>query len=79
MSNDNQHSDFEDLRKSLIAKRVRVGALTPVGRRISNLIEQLENFPKAESDSQRENLRAGIARSIKEIDDLMPPHSSDPQ
>jgi len=32
-----------DLTKALIAKRVQVGATTPIGRRLSMVVEQLAN------------------------------------
>jgi hypothetical protein len=32
-----------DLAKALIAKRVQVGATTPIGRRLSMVVEQLAN------------------------------------
>ncbi|SFM24498.1 hypothetical protein SAMN03159423_0205 [Bradyrhizobium sp. NFR13] len=34
---------MNDLTKALIAKRVQVGATTPIGRRLSMVVEQLAN------------------------------------
>lgn len=59
--------DLEDTRRQLIAKRQAAGADTPLGHRCSNLIEQLQNYAKAESEEQRERLRASIQKSMAEI------------
>lgn len=63
--------DLENTRRDLIAMRVKHGAETPVGHRISNLIEQLENLRGAEG-TQRENLIKFIDRSVAEIKALTP-------
>lgn len=59
--------DLENTRRKLIAKREAAGADTPLGHRCSNLIEQLQNYAKAESEDQRERLRASIQKSMSEI------------
>ena len=55
MTNPEIGFELENTRRELIAMRVKHGADTPVGHRISNLIEQLENLRTAEG-TQRENL-----------------------
>jgi hypothetical protein len=67
MTTDQQHSEFEELRKSLIALRVQVGADTPLGRRYSAAIEILGNILTAESDDQRASLKVSLARVTREI------------
>lgn len=69
--------DLENTRRELIAMRVKHGAETPVGHRISNLIEQLENLRGAEG-TQRENLIKFIDKSVAEIKALTP-DTRDPQ
>lgn len=63
--------DFENTRRELIAMRVKHGAETPVGHRISNLIEQCENLRTAEGE-QRANLIKFIDKSVTEIKALTP-------
>lgn len=63
--------DIEKTRRELIAMRVRHGAETPVGHRISNLIEQMENLRTAEGD-QRARLIKSIDRLVTEIKALTP-------
>ncbi len=63
--------DLENTRRELIAMRVKHGADTPVGHRISNLIEQCENLRTAEG-VQRENLIRNIEKSMTEIKALTP-------
>jgi integrase len=55
----------------LIAMRVKHGSDTPVGHRISNLIEQCENLRTATGD-QREHLIKNIERTMAEIKALTP-------
>lgn len=69
--------DFENTRRELIAMRVKHGANTPVGHRISNLIEQCENLRTAVGD-QRANLLKSIDKSVTEIKALTP-DARDPQ
>lgn len=59
--------DLENTRRELIAKRVAVGANTPIGHRCSNLIEQLDAYRTAEGE-QRQHLAKSIARSIADFD-----------
>ncbi len=59
--------DLENTRRKLIAKREAAGANTKLGHRCSNLIEQLQNYAKAESEDQRERLRASIQKTMAEI------------
>lgn len=63
--------DLEKTRRELIAMRVKHGAETPVGHRISNLIEQCENLRTAEGE-QRANLIRSIDKSVAEIKALTP-------
>lgn len=63
--------DLENTRRDLIAMRVKHGAETPVGHRISNLIEQCENLRTAEGD-QRANLIKSIDKSMADIKALTP-------
>lgn len=63
--------DIENTRRELIAMRLKHGAETPVGHRISNLIEQLENLRSAEGE-QREHLIRFIDKSVTEIKTLTP-------
>jgi hypothetical protein len=65
--------DLENTRRELIAMRVKHGAETPVGHRISNLIEQCENLRTAEGE-QRAHLIKSIDRSMTEIKALTPDH-----
>jgi hypothetical protein len=69
MTTDQQHSEFEELRKSLIAKRVEVGADTPLGRRYSMAIEILGNILTADDD-QLANLKTSLATAIAEIEQI---------
>lgn len=63
--------DLENTRRKLIAMRVEHGADTPLGHRISNLIEQIENLKDAEG-VQRENLIKSIDKSMADIKALTP-------
>jgi hypothetical protein len=70
MTTDQQHSEFEELRKSLIAKRVEVGADTPLGRRYSMAIEILGNILTAENDDQLASLKTSLATAIAEMEQI---------
>jgi len=61
--------ELEDTRRKLIALRVKLGAETPAGYRCSNLVEQLQNYEKAEGE-QRANLAKGIQKQMAELTDL---------
>lgn len=57
---------IEDIRRELIAMRNKHGAETPVGHRISNLIEQCDNLRFATGE-QRAHLVKSIQRSMAEL------------
>lgn len=63
--------DLENTRRELIAMRVKHGAETPVGHRISNLIEQCENLRTAEGE-QRANLIKSLEKSMTDIKAMTP-------
>ncbi len=63
--------DVENTRRDLIAMREKHGANTPVGHRISNLIEQVQNLRTATGE-QRENLIRSMQKSMDEIKALTP-------
>lgn len=63
--------DIESTRRDLITMRNKHGADTPVGHRISNLIEQCENLRTATGD-QRTHLIASIEQSMTEIRAMTP-------
>lgn len=63
--------DVENTRRELIAMRAKHGADTPLGHRISNLIEQVENLRTAEGE-QRDNLIRNIQKSMDDIKALTP-------
>jgi len=63
--------DLENTRRELIAMRNKHGADTPVGHRISNLIEQCENLRTAEGE-QRAHLIKFIDKSMADIKALTP-------
>lgn len=62
---------IEDIRRELIAMRNKHGAETPVGHRISNLIEQCDNLRFATGD-QREHLIKSIELSMTELKAMTP-------
>jgi hypothetical protein len=64
--------DVEKARAELIAMRVKHGADTPVGHRISNLVKQCENLRSATTGKQRENLLKTIEQSMDEIRKMTP-------
>lgn len=59
--------DLEDARRSLIAKRVAAGADSEIGHRCSNLIELLENYPKAQDETQRSHIEANIRKQMADL------------
>lgn len=61
-------NDFDILtvRRDLIATREKNGAETPIGRRCSNLIEQLESLKDATGE-QRKHMEKSIAKSVAEL------------
>lgn len=63
--------DVENARRELTAMRDKHGADTPVGHRISNLIEQVENLRSAAGE-QRDNLIRNIQKSMDDIKRLTP-------
>jgi hypothetical protein len=63
--------DLENTRRELIAMRLKHGAETPVGHRISNLIEQCENLRSATGE-QRTRLIDNIEKSMTDIKRLTP-------
>lgn len=62
--------DPSSLRSQLYAKRKKYGAFTPIGRRISSLIEQTDNHAIADSTDQKCALEHFIANSVREIEQL---------
>lgn len=62
--------DIEQATAELIAMRVKHGADTPVGRRISDLIQQVNKLRTATGD-QRENLIKLIEQSMTDIRGIM--------
>jgi hypothetical protein len=59
-------TDTTRMTKDLIAKRVKVGAGSPAGRRYSNLVGQLQEVPELDSDWRRTNLLAAIQQQVAE-------------
>lgn len=58
--------EYENTRRDLIAKRVAAGAGTPIGHRISNLIEMMDNYRTAEGE-QKTALAKNIQRTMAEL------------
>jgi hypothetical protein len=63
--------DVDKAIAELIAMRVKRGADTPVGHRISNLIGQCENLRTA-TGLQRENLLKNIEETMADIKRMTP-------
>ena len=59
---------LDTLRRGLVALRAKHGKSSPIGDRCSHLITQLENYPKAEDDDQRRNLRRSMCRTVGELE-----------
>jgi hypothetical protein len=53
--------------RDLIVKRRKVGAETPVGWHLSNLIEQLRNYQRETDPIARANLERFMGWSVKAI------------
>lgn len=60
-------------RRQLYTMRVGRPGDDPLTHRIHNLLEQLTNYEKAESDDQRSNLKRGMACSVRDIKHLSAP------
>lgn len=60
---------LHNIRRDLIAKRVRAGATSPIGRRLSTLIGLIEIEPADERHASRR--LAGMARVTAEIETLI--------
>lgn len=65
------HFDVEQATAELIAMRVKHGAKSPLGQRISNLIQQINNL-KTATGKQREKLLKVIEESMADIRRLTP-------
>lgn len=60
--------DLENTRRQLIAKRTAAGADTEIGHRCSNLVELLDNYGKAENETQRSHIEASIRKQMAELE-----------
>ena len=70
MENDRTKQDLENLKSRLLVKRNQVGAETPLGWHLSNLIEQIRNYQKEENPDAKARLERFMAASVAAIETL---------
>jgi len=61
----------DPIRRGLVALRAKHGRSSPIGDRCSHLITQLENYPKAEDDDQRRNLRRSMGHTLGQLEQMV--------
>jgi len=62
----------KDIRRGLFVQRLKYGAHSAIGRRLSNLIEQFKHLPNAEGE-HRARLREKMLQQVDGIERLMKP------
>lgn len=62
--------DLAKLRSRLLMKRNKVGAESPVGRHLSNLIEQIRNYQMETDQDARARLEKFMAASVAAVEDM---------
>jgi hypothetical protein len=70
MENDRTNQDLENLKSRLLVRRNEVGAETPLGWHLSNLIEQIRNYQKEPDQDARARLEKFMAASVAAIEVL---------
>ena len=59
--------DFKSARRDLLALRSKHSADTPIGHRCSTLVEQLQDYEKAENDVEQQSLGRLIRRALSDL------------
>jgi hypothetical protein len=63
-------NDLENLKSRLLVKRNEVGAETPLGWHLSNLIEQIRNYQTETNPDAKAHLERFMAASVAAIEAL---------
>ena len=67
MENDRTKQDLENLKSRLLVKRNDIGAETPLGYHLSNLIEQMRNYARETDPTARAHLERFMGWSVEAI------------
>jgi len=63
--------DLENIRRQLIALRVKHGAGSAIGHRCSNIVELIQNLDGATSAQTTDELRRNIIKQMAELERLL--------